>query len=289
MKKKKITIILINIFILIIGLVSFSSYKFKENKEITSYIAYYYDGENHNNPPSKEDYVLEEISCDKADAKFDINTWNITLSNIKGKFKCSLSFKKKDSVKIYHKLSVDPGDGEYNNSPSITEYEMYEGETKDISNPILQGYTFKEWEIKGKDSNLKDNIFTMGSEDAKLTASYTVNTYKLTISGTNVCDGDYEMNYGETFELCTPKRDGYSFLGWQASSGTIENNIYKIGASNSTISPKWSDLIYSTFVDTLTNLAKTSTELAYDNTIDNNLRYIGADPNNYVTFNGEEW
>ena len=73
MKKKKITIILINIFILIIGLVSFSSYKFKENKEITSYIAYYYDGENHNNPPSKEDYVLEEISCDKADAKFDIN------------------------------------------------------------------------------------------------------------------------------------------------------------------------------------------------------------------------
>ena len=29
--------------------------------------------------------------------------------------------------------------------------------------------------------------------------------------------------------------------------------------------------------------------LAYDNTADNNLRYIGADPNNYVLFNNELW
>jgi len=32
-----------------------------------------------------------------------------------------------------------------------------------------------------------------------------------------------------------------------------------------------------------------STGLAYDGTTDNNLRYIGSDPNNYVTFNGETW
>ena len=30
-------------------------------------------------------------------------------------------------------------------------------------------------------------------------------------------------------------------------------------------------------------------ELAYDGTADNNLRYIGADPNNYVSFNNELW
>ncbi len=30
-------------------------------------------------------------------------------------------------------------------------------------------------------------------------------------------------------------------------------------------------------------------ELAYDDTVDNNLRYIGANPNNYVNFNGELW
>ena len=31
------------------------------------------------------------------------------------------------------------------------------------------------------------------------------------------------------------------------------------------------------------------TEIAYDGTADNNLRYIGADPNNYISFNDELW
>ncbi len=40
----------------------------------------------------------------------------------------------------------------------------------------------------------------------------------------------------------------------------------------------------------ITNLAKKDkTNLAYDETSDNNLRYIGKDPNNYVLFNNELW
>ena len=39
----------------------------------------------------------------------------------------------------------------------------------------------------------------------------------------------------------------------------------------------------------ITSLASTSNELVYDETTDNNLRYIGADPNNYVSFNNELW
>ncbi len=35
--------------------------------------------------------------------------------------------------------------------------------------------------------------------------------------------------------------------------------------------------------------AEKSNELVYDETADNNLRYIGADPNNYVSFNNELW
>ena len=39
-----------------------------------------------------------------------------------------------------------------------------------------------------------------------------------------------------------------------------------------------------------TILAKGETdELKYDNTVDNNLRYVGVDPNNYVSFNNELW
>ena len=37
-------------------------------------------------------------------------------------------------------------------------------------------------------------------------------------------------------------------------------------------------------------LAKGETEeLKFDGTVDNNLRYVGSDPNNYVSFNNELW
>ena len=43
-----------------------------------------------------------------------------------------------------------------------------------------------------------------------------------------------------------------------------------------------------TAVETI--LAKGETdELKFDNTADNNLRYVGANPNNYVRFNNELW
>ena len=44
-----------------------------------------------------------------------------------------------------------------------------------------------------------------------------------------------------------------------------------------------------TAVEYIITLASTSDELVYDNTADNNLRYIGANPNNYVSFNNELW
>ncbi len=43
-----------------------------------------------------------------------------------------------------------------------------------------------------------------------------------------------------------------------------------------------------TAAETILSLGETSA-LAYDGTTDNNLRYIGADPNNYVSFNNELW
>ena len=45
----------------------------------------------------------------------------------------------------------------------------------------------------------------------------------------------------------------------------------------------------STATSYIKNLANASDELVYDETSDNNLRYIGADPNNYVLFNNELW
>ena len=49
-------------------------------------------------------------------------------------------------------------------------------------------------------------------------------------------------------------------------------------------------LINENIITYVTDLAKTDTiNLSYDDTADKNLRYIGANPNNYVEFNGELW
>ena len=45
-----------------------------------------------------------------------------------------------------------------------------------------------------------------------------------------------------------------------------------------------------TATETIEDLVSSNPDqLVYDETVDNNLRYIGADPNNYVTFNNETW
>lgn len=49
-------------------------------------------------------------------------------------------------------------------------------------------------------------------------------------------------------------------------------------------------LINENMISYITNLAKSdTTNLAYDDTVDKNLRYIGSNPNNYVEFNDELW
>ena len=111
-----------------------------------------------------------------------------------------------------------------------------------------------------------------------------------------------------------------------ASSSTddsgIENYYYSLDQktwiktknSSYTFTEEEGDITYGKAVDVITNLANQKvtevyvkvedkfenmsevvrndvrlTELAYDHTIDNNLRYIGPNPNNYVTFNNELW
>ena len=81
-----------------------------------------------------------------------------------------------------------------------------------------------------------------------------------------------------------------------SKSGGSSNNVQgaidelyglsgNVGSGESTIK-----LINENIITYVTNLAKTdTTNLAYDDTVDKNLRYIGASPNNYVEFNGELW
>lgn len=72
------------------------------------------------------------------------------------------------------------------------------------------------------------------------------------------------------------------------SKDVTSANAIEIKVSNT--SPSGTEDTVTYIGDALINLAKTDTvNLAYDGTEDNNLRYVGKDPNNYITFNNELW
>ena len=72
-------------------------------------------------------------------------------------------------------------------------------------------------------------------------------------------------------------------------SGTAYNIDYMINGT-ATVHENQDISTEKVATDTIKDLAASNPdELVYDETADNNLRYIGANPNNYVSFNGELW
>ena len=86
----------------------------------------------------------------------------------------------------------------------------------------------------------------------------------------------------------TPTRNGYTFIGWY----TQENGGQEVTSStvineNKEIFAHW--YLIENAVVKINNLGPTTDQLLNDGTSDNNLRYVGKTPNNYVQFNGELW
>ena len=47
------------------------------------------------------------------------------------------------------------------------------------------------------------------------------------------------IKYGESYQLPTPTRVGYTFDGWTATGGTENNSVFTIGAGNATLTAQW--------------------------------------------------
>ena len=80
-------------------------------------------------------------------------------------------------VKIEYTVSVNPNEGTLTGDSS---YQVISGETITIPEPTRTGYTFIGWTVKGTDSSINNNSFTMGSEDAEIIAQWQINQYPVT-------------------------------------------------------------------------------------------------------------
>ncbi len=127
----------------------------------------------------------------------------------------------------YYTLSVDPNGGTWKEFTDVQDFELQNNDTLELPVPTKIGYTFKEWEIKGTSSRVEDNKFYMGIENTKITAMWKINshTVKVDVDGNETT---YELNYGESLDLTPPTKEGYTFTGWSASSGTINGNTFTL-------------------------------------------------------------
>ena len=118
-----------------------------------------------------------------------------------------------------------------------------------LGTPTKTGYNFSKWQITAGDSTLSGNKLTIGTTDTTIKAIYTAKKYTVTynanggtVSGTSK-SVTYNAKYGT---LPTPKRAGYSFLGWYTAktggSKITETTIVKI-TSNQTIYAQWKETL----------------------------------------------
>lgn len=193
---------------------------------------------------------------------------------------------------------------------SISNKEMYYEETLNLGTPLKTGYNFTNW--TSTSGNLENNTFQMGDSDSTVTANFTPKSFSITFNpnGGVVETGSKIVNYDDAYgELPTPTYEGYEFKGWftEVDGGTEVKSETKVDLSdNQTLYAKWEENTPKTGTDTL--LAKANADNIYSYSGGNtgemfafkqpstsqlqattDYRYIGKNPNNYVTFNGETW
>ena len=123
-------------------------------------------------------------------------------------------------------LTVNPAEGTWNNSKEIKKFSMEYEETKEIPDPVREGYNFKGWELKGEASTIEDKVFTMGYEDSSLTAKWEPKEYNLNFNvngGSNLSMQSKKVQYTKPYgQLATASRNYYTFGGWYttATNGT---------------------------------------------------------------------
>ncbi|MBP3799372.1 MAG: BspA family leucine-rich repeat surface protein, partial [Bacilli bacterium] len=131
------------------------------------------------------------------------------------------------------------------------------------------------------------------AKDHTLKAKWEMNTYEITydlqggtLASSNPATYNVETN---TFTLNNPTLTGQTFIGWTGSNGntpevnvTIPVGSYGDKAYVANFSPIYEP---ETRIRSLNTIGTTIA----DDDPDSNLRFIGSNPNNYVSFNGQKW
>lgn len=121
-----------------------------------------------------------------------------------------------------------------------------------LANPTRNGYNFTGW--TGSNGTTKQTTVTIpkGSTGDKLySANWTPINYTISYTMNGGSCSSYTNSYTietNTFSLCIPTRNGYTFAGWTGSNGTTKQtsvSIAKGSTGNKSYTANWTPVNYS--------------------------------------------
>jgi len=114
-------------------------------------------------------------------------------------------------------------DGNGGNVPSTTMTITYNTDyTLTVTEP--EGYTFDKWTLPDGTEIAASGKWQVDMENITVKANWKANKYTVSLNaaGGSVSQATIEVTYGETYNLPTPTRDGYMFLGWYQGDVKVE-------------------------------------------------------------------
>ncbi len=142
---------------------------------------------------------------------------------------------------VKHSLTVNTDGGTWSGTSPVT---LREGQTLFVNDPVKAGCDFIRWTVTGNDSDINDNIFTMGLEDSTLTATWDVLGYTLTVvtdGGTWSGTTPQILDLNDTVTISAPTKANYVFTGWtiNGTGAFTDKTTFKIGDGDVTLTANW--------------------------------------------------
>lgn len=171
-----------------------------------------------------------------------------------------------------------------NGGTSISTQEVSRGgKLEEFTQPTKQGYEFKGWYIDSS-FNVEFDLKKEIEKDIELYAKWDIINYTITYDldgGTNEANAPKTYDINSSFDLPTPTKLRYKFLGWYSNSGFTGNQITKINKGSEgalKLYAKWEDdnILRKTFYDMIfyiQDMGYNASQVSY---------FMKADHNNYL-------
>ena len=187
--------------------------------------------------PVRSGYTFNGYTASK-DGTVEYNVSNVDIYNINSK-----TLYAKWNIETY-KINYDLNGGTLDNI--VSEYNVENDITLGV--PTRTGYTFVGWTGTGISTATKNVTINKGSTgNRSYTANWTPTNYTITYNSNGGTISGQKTSYNiesESFELVTPTRTGYTFVGWTGtgiSTATKNVTINKGSTGNRSYTANWVD------------------------------------------------